>query len=143
MPEHTTEPVSRLYTEDGQTFLRVSAEHAISEDWLQTHTPELYQLWNSVTDPADRDALAKHIEDRFAFLEDGVTPHAVGRPEASGTPAYPVGSIGLYALIDEYEVSLIAHPDQPRGSTPQYELLASYIADNGLEAHPLVLDLKL
>ncbi len=143
MPKHAIEPVSRLYTEDGQTFLKVNAEHAISEDWLQVHTPELYRLWRGVTDPADGDALAKHIEDRFAFLEEGITPHQIGEGADVALPVYPVGSIGLYALIDEYEVSRIAHPDQRRGSGAQFEMLAAYIADNGLEHHPLVVDVKL
>ena len=61
--------VSGLYSEERRMWLRVSPDHAISEQWLQERAPELYARWWDTPSLAARDQVALQIEKRLEELE--------------------------------------------------------------------------
>lgn len=127
--------ISRRFTENGQAFLQVTADHAISEDWLQANTPELYRIWCGAVNPVRRDAIARHIDARFARIEsaDDLPADRRLQPECAA----------LNVLIDDYEAGLIARPGTQRGGTADFAAVTRHIAAHGLTAHPLAVDLEL
>ncbi|WAX58526.1 hypothetical protein M6B22_07110 [Jatrophihabitans cynanchi] len=65
--------VSQVYTEEGESWLRVSPGHSISERWLQERAPDLYAQWWAAPSGAQRDQLAHVIEQRLDELEAAPT----------------------------------------------------------------------
>lgn len=61
--------VSQVYAEDGQTWLRVSPGHAVSEEWLKERAPDLYAEWWAAPGAGQRDRLALQIEQRLEEIE--------------------------------------------------------------------------
>jgi hypothetical protein len=65
--------VSRRFFDDGEAWLLVSPGHAIAEQWITQHAPEMYAAWQASCEPADRDAAALQIEQRLGLLEPDPT----------------------------------------------------------------------
>lgn len=87
----TDHPHSRLIKTDGQWFLQVSAEHAISLDWLTAHAADLFRRWLADPTLTVRDDVAGLIEARFTRLEDAqpaVALHA-GTPDRQHAASAP------------------------------------------------------
>lgn len=84
------EGVSRLVVEDGQRLLRTSREHAISEDWLLEHAPDLFAAGRTATPAPRRDAIAAAIDRRFDAVETSPLTHrrSLG-PEAAASRRVP------------------------------------------------------
>jgi len=97
----TTPGISRIINDGNQRLLRVTRSHAISEDWLHEHTPELLRAWRHASTAAERDQIAASIDDEFDNLEtDGFADVISLDP--------PSPSTVLRSLIDDYETHLIA-----------------------------------
>src|SRR4051812_23168390 len=65
--------VSQVYTEEGESWLRVSPRHSISERWLHERAPDLYAQWWAAPSAAQRDQVAHAIEQRLEELEAAPT----------------------------------------------------------------------
>ncbi|MGN6606498.1 MAG: hypothetical protein ACTHMS_05730 [Jatrophihabitans sp.] len=79
--------ISHTYHEDGQTFLAVNTTHAISEDWLLTHTADLWRKWLATPHPRARDRLARRIDAAFDQIEE--SPPSTG-PRQQGAVHSPL-----------------------------------------------------
>src|SRR5947209_4482962 len=55
-------PISKLYAEEGQLWLRVNHGHSVSEHWLRDNAPDLYAEWWAAPSAAAQDQVALRIE---------------------------------------------------------------------------------
>lgn len=100
--------VSDVYAEDGQTWLRVSRGHAVTEDWLLEKAPDLYADWWAAPSGDARDQIALTIEQRLEELES-----TDGRREAADRHQQQARPRALDGRVARYE-----HAAQRLGTIP-------------------------
>jgi hypothetical protein len=140
MTSRDLDAISRIYREDGQTFLRVTPTHAISEDWLLEHTDTLYRQWLRSADCVARDRIARRIETWFTALEDR-SPHRGRGDPRTDIPA--AGSAGLLVMIDDYETQCLARGGDRTHDAYARAAIEEYADEHGLSEHPHLYDLRL
>lgn len=121
--------VSKLIVDDSQILLRVTRDHAISEDWLTEHEPDLYTAWRTAGTPGRRDEIADHLEHRFAATE--------------GADVRAADESRLIHLIDDYEARLIGSGAARRSLPEHRSHLDAHIEWNKLGRTPAAVDLRL
>ena len=83
--------VNRVYSEEGQLWMRVSAGHSVSEQWLEERAPDLAAQWWAAPSSTTRDRLALQIEQRLEELESAPSWAQMAERYRRTTPAqHPV-----------------------------------------------------
>lgn len=134
----TTPPagISGTVRDGEQTLLRVTRDHAISEDWLHDHTPDLYRAWQHARTAAERDHIAGIIDRTFSRLEDK-PPKA--SPRGDRAPVLH----DLLTLIEDYEIDLIATGQPRTDATPERLAVQRHATAEHLEETRAMVELRL
>lgn len=131
--------VSGLYREEGQSWLRVSPGHAVSEQWLEERAPDLYARWWDAPSAQARDAVAQSIEQRLEELESAESWEKMALRHQAATPPSPLADrVAKYEAeaarlgaipFDDLRRTALQRSHQTRGDALRAELVRAEAAD--------------